>query len=339
MAGIADADFMRHGWRSEKQRDGKDPDNPGRSCRHRLLKSSIDMKRLLIIGCGDVVSRAVSDLRDDHRICALVRSPDAAARLSDRGVCASRGDLDDPESLQPLAGSADCVIHGAPPANAGRSDRRTHALLAALASKGGAMVPRRILYLSTSGVYGDCGGERVDESRAPAPASDRARRRLDAEETLRAWCTAHGTALLVLRVPGIYAADRLPLARLRSGAPALCREDDVYTNHVHADDLAKIITLAVRCDDARGVLNVNDDTEMKAGDWFDLVADRAGMPRPLRLPREAARQRLSPVQWSFLSESRRLSNGRMKALLGVHLRYPTVCEGVPHAAAATLATG
>jgi nucleoside-diphosphate-sugar epimerase len=180
-----------------------------------------------------------------------------------------------------------------------------------------------VVYVSTSGVYGDCRGARVDESRPVAPASARARRRADAERQLRAWCDLHNIPLVILRAPGIYAADRLPLQRIRSGHPAAVAEDDIYTNHIHADDLAAICVRALQADAPPGVYNAADDTEMKMGDWLDLVADFAGLSRVQRV----ARSRLVDP---FTTESRRLVNRRLKVQLGIRLRYPTVHDGLRH---------
>ncbi|MCC6472452.1 MAG: NAD(P)H-binding protein [Burkholderiales bacterium] len=291
------------------------------------------MKRLFIVGFGDIARRALPYLDGKFQVAALARTAARAAELAARGVVATAGDLDVPESLRGLACEADCLLHAAPPAGRGSSDLRTRNLLEALsrAGKSGAMLPQRVVYLGTSGVYGDCGGERIDESRALNPQSDRARRRADAEAALGAWCAHNGVSLALLRAPGIYAADRLPLARLRAGAPALRESEDVYTNHVHADDLARIAVRALEREYARGPFNACDDTELKAGDWFDRVADCAGLPRPQRLARGEFAARASPEQRSFLRESRRLSNRRMKEVLGVRLVYPTVQEGLAQA--------
>jgi nucleoside-diphosphate-sugar epimerase len=175
-------------------------------------------------------------------------------------------------------------------------------------------------------VYGDCGGELVDESRPLAPRTPRARRRADAERQLTAWCAAHRAKLVILRAPGIYAAGRLPLERLRAGKPALQAEDDVYTNHIHADDLAAIACRALADDAPDGTYNASDDTCLKMGDWLDLVSDAAGLPRPRRVARAALVE-----SNDFMNESRRLDNTRMKRVLGIKLRYPTVHEGLAHA--------
>ena len=290
------------------------------------------MKKLLIVGFGDVAHRALPALAGRYRVVALSRSADRAARETP-SVEAIHGDLDRPESLASLAATAaELVLHCAPPPNAGFDDPRTRHLLDALGSA--EMLPQRLVYLSTSGVYGDCGGAYVDESRPVNPQSDRARRRVDAERQLGVWARGHGIRLVALRVPGIYAAGRLPLARLRAGTPVLRGEDDSYTNHIHADDLAAIAVRALEHPEARGEFNACDDSEMKMGDWFDLVADRHGLPRPPRIGRDEAQTRIAPALLSFMRESRRLVNRRMKEVLGVRLRYPTVHEGVPRALAA-----
>jgi nucleoside-diphosphate-sugar epimerase len=268
------------------------------------------MKRLLIAGFGDIARRAAPRLERRFQIAPLSRAG---------GV-----DLDRPERLS-LA-PAQALLHCAPPPDQGAADTRTANLLAALEK--GRILPARIVYVSTSGVYGDCAGARVDESRGPAPQSERARRRLHAERQLVGWAGTRGIALVVLRVPGIYAGDRLPLERLRAGTPVLRSEDDVYTSHIHADDLAAVVCRALDDDAPAGVYNAADDTEMKMGDWFDLVADLHALPRPPRVSRELARHTIPAALYSFMQESRRLDNKRLKSVLGIRLRYPTVQEGL-----------
>jgi len=283
---------------------------------------------LLIVGCGDVGLRVAALLRDRWRLFALSSSPGRRETLRAAGVVPLTGDLDRPETLARLAGLADAVLHLAPPASTGARDLRTARLIQALARS-----PRlrRLVYGSTSGVYGDCGGERVDETRRPAPATDRARRRVDAEARLRHFGRAAGVAVTVLRIPGIYALDRAggdPRERLVRGTPVLAAADDVYTNHIHADDLARACVAALHRGRPQRVVNASDDSELRMGDYFDLAADLHGLPRPPRLSRAEAAATLSPLQMSFLGESRRLVNRRLKEELGVVLRHATVIEGL-----------
>jgi len=234
-------------------------------------------------------------------------------------------DLDRPGSLRELE-PADAILHCAPPPPSGATDTRTANLLAALESR--RILPTRFVYISTSGVYGDCGGALVDESRPINPQSARAVRRADAEARLALWCRARGTRLVILRAPGIYASDRLPLERLRAGTPVLRDADDVYTNHVHADDLASICVRALDEEAPPGTYNASDDLPLKMSAWFDLVADCAGLPRPPRIPRSEAAARVPTGLLSFMNESRRLDNTRLRRDLGVVMRYPTVHEGL-----------
>jgi nucleoside-diphosphate-sugar epimerase len=287
------------------------------------------METLLIVGVGDVARRALPALAARYDVLALVRPAGSAAPP---GVRVAIGDLDRPETLAPLAGAADAVLHLAPPDESRAGDPRTRNLIAAFS--GARMVPRRLVYISTSGVYGDCGGARVDESRPVRPQTARGARRVDAERALAEWGASSGVKITILRVPGIYAADRLPIERLRRATPVLAAADDVFTNHVHADDLAAICVRALDADAPAGIYNATDDTELKMGDYFDLVADRCGLPRPPRIARAEAERVIPPMLLSFMSESRRLVNRRMKELLGIRLRYPTVFDGVPRGAAA-----
>ena len=285
-------------------------------------------RTLLVVGCGDIGLRVLRLLRGRWRLLALTSSPDRCAALRAAGALPLLGNLDDANSLRRLAGLADAVLHLAPPASQGRSDDRTAHLLQALA-RGGRL--QRLVYGSTTGVYGDAAGARFDETRPLAPTTDRAHRRVNAEQRLRRLGRDSGVAVSLLRIPGIYAGDRPgghPRERLARGAPVLRTEDDVYTNHIHADDLARACVAALYRGGRQRAINVCDDTDLRMGDYFDLAADLCGLPRPARISRAEAAQRLSPMQLSFMGESRRLINQRLKAELKLRLRYPTVSEGI-----------
>ena len=284
------------------------------------------MRRLLIIGCGDVARRMVPLVRGRYALYALVREPEGVAQLRALGLKAIRGDLDRPDTLAALGGLAHDVVHFAPPPRTGLTDTRTAHLIAALAK--GKSLPQHFVYISTSGVYGDCAGELVEETRPLKPRTDRARRRADAERQLRNWGARAGVRVTILRVPGIYASDRLPIARLTRGTPALAPEDDAYVNHVHADDLARMTVAALRRGQPNRSYNAADDVPQRMGDYFDLVADRCGLPRPPRIARADAQHVIPPQLYSFMNESRRLSNRRLKRELKVALRYPSVHEGL-----------
>jgi nucleoside-diphosphate-sugar epimerase len=293
-----------------------------------VLPTRFKRPTLLIVGCGDVGLRVARMLRGTWRVLGLTSSPQRAPLLRAAGVQPLLGDLDQPPTLARLAGLADAVLHLAPPPGQGASDLRTRHLLQALALKGRV---RTLVYGSTTGVYGDAQGARFDETRAVHPATDRARRRVDAEANLRWYGRLHRARVSLLRIPGIYATDRPgghPRERLARGTPVLQAADDVYTNHIHADDLARACIAALHRGLPQRVVHASDDTELKMGDYFDLAADLCGLVRPPRISREQAAGRLSEVQMSFISESRRLDNQRLKRELRLKLRYPTVREGL-----------
>jgi nucleoside-diphosphate-sugar epimerase len=295
-----------------------------------LADRSARFKRpvLLIVGCGDVGLRVVRLLHGRWRVLALTSSADRIPALRAAGAEPLRGDLDRPSTLSRLAGLADAVLHLAPPAANGEHDERTAHLVRALARS---RRLRRLVYGSTSGVYGDAAGAWVDESRPLRPGTDRARRRVDAEQRLRLFGRSSGVAVTLLRIPGIYALDRPggdPRERLARGVPSLAAADDVFTNHIHADDLARACVAALHRGLPQRAVNVNDDSVLRMADYFDLAADVFGLPRPPRLLRQEAAARLSPTQLSFMSESRRLVNRRMKKELRLLLRHPTVASGL-----------
>ncbi|MCG2585719.1 NAD-dependent epimerase/dehydratase family protein [Massilia sp. TS11] len=279
---------------------------------------ALGLPRLLILGCGDVGLRILPLLVGRFRVFALTSQPARCAALRAAGAVPLVGDLDQPDTLRRLSRLAPRVLHLAPPPGEGQRDQRSRNL-AAILPEG-----TQLVYISTTGVYGDCGGDWVDETRPTAPRNARAWRRVDAETALRAWARRRAARLSILRVPGIYGDGRLPLARLEQGTPALRAEDDVYTNHIHADDLARISVAALWHGRPNRVYHASDDSQLRMGEYFDLVADAFGKPRPPRLARAALAAQVSPMLLSFMSESRRLRNTRMKAELGVRLVYPDV---------------
>lgn len=280
--------------------------------------------RILIVGCGDVGLRAARLLRGRARLYALNRSPERRADLRAAGVIPVEGDLDDRKRLARIAALADHVLHFAPPPGEGETDPRTKRLLAAL---GRGSLARSLVYISTSGVYGDCGGAVVPETWPARPNNTRARRRADAEGRLRRF-GQRGRRVRILRAPGIYAQDRMPAERVRKALPAIVAEDDVYTNHIHAKDLARLAIAALFHGRPNRLYNAVDDSGLKMGDWFDVVADHLGLPRPPRLARAEVIAAVTPAMRTFLTESRRLSNRRIKTELRFRLAYPTVREGL-----------
>ena len=307
-------------------------------------------QNILIAGFGDIGKRVARRLQSSrhYQVMALIRKTSSLAHhstfASRFGAQLVRGDLSNLRSLRKFAGHADTILHLAPPPANGKTDTNTQHLLSALSVKhryahhivGRApqsrprMLPRRIVYISTTGVYGNCHGDWIDETRATMPDSARAKRRVDAERRLRKWGRLHGVAITVLRAPGIYAEDRLPLERLRRQTPVLIASEDVFTNHIHAEDLATAVIKAVRqrWPKMYRVFNVVDDSQLRMGDYFDQVADAFDLKRPPRISRSQAEQRISPMLLSFMRESRRIGNARVKRELKLELRYPTIISAL-----------
>jgi nucleoside-diphosphate-sugar epimerase len=318
--------------------------------------------RVLIVGCGDVGMRCVELLRPRARLFALTTQTARCADLRAAGVTPLLGDLDARHTLKRLAGLAPTVLHLAPPQKTGDDDRRTRALLATLRARrirparstaapvarlrrlraawmereaanivpdgvvrsAASRAPARIVYASTTGVYGDCGGALIDETRQVRPSNPRALRRDSAERQLRRATASGALTASIARIPGIYAGNRLPLARLEKRTPALIDAEDVYTSHIHADDLAAILVRMMRLGRPGRVVHASDDTALRMGAYFDAVADAYGLERAPRITRAQAEAQIEPMLLSFMRESRRLVNERMKRELRIRLRYPTV---------------
>jgi nucleoside-diphosphate-sugar epimerase len=279
-----------------------------------------------IVGCGDIGSRvAQACMQRGAAVTGWVRSDDSVIRLRERRIPALKVDLDLPVPSLPSLQGEDLYYFAPPPAQ-GREDSRVAHLLSQIAEAG---QPRKVVYLSTTGVYGDCGGEWVDESRPPAPAADRAYRRLDAENRWRAWSRESGGALVILRVAGIYGPGKLPESRLRSGRPMVAEADAPITNHIHTLDLVEICLAAMSRGAPGELFNVCDGHPGSMTGYFNTVADFLGLPRPPTISLAEAQRQLTPGMLSYLGESRRLSNRKLVEELGVELRYPTLAEGLP----------
>ena len=295
------------------------------------LPSRFRKERVLIVGCGDVGQRAAKQLVGRTKVMALTSSQDKLADFRAQGITPVLGNLDFPETLQRLSGWATRVLHLAPPPSdrvgEWSTDPRTLNLTRALKKR---MLPRSLVYGSTSGVYGDCQGQWVSESQPVKPHTPRAMRRVDAEKVVR-YLGRSGLRASILRIPGIYAPDRVngtPRERLLKGTPVLVEQDDVYTNHIHSDDLARACVAALWRGKSQRVFHVSDDTHLKMGDYFDAAADLMGLKRPPRVPRSQAQESLPLMLLSFMSESRRLRNDRLKKELRVALKYPSIQEGL-----------
>ena len=281
---------------------------------------------VLIAGCGDIGQRvAALHLAQGARVSALARSPARCAQLEVLGVTPVPGDLDDAGSLLALPAQHALVYYFAPPPEASITDPRLGLFLQAITRTAR---PHKIVYISTSGVYGDCKGAWVTEDAPPKPQTARAQARLDAETRLLAWSGDHSVPVVILRVGGIYGPGRLPVERIRRGEPVLRREEAPFTNRIHADDLARVCLAAAGRGGAGRIYNVCDDEHSTMTDYFNAVADALGLARPPQISLAEAHKVLSPGMLSYLNESRRMDNRRMREELGVVLRYPNLAAGL-----------
>ncbi|MCG8054193.1 MAG: SDR family oxidoreductase [Candidatus Thiodiazotropha endolucinida] len=279
-----------------------------------------------IIGCGDIGTRlALAYQQSALEVTGWVASDGSVERLKQQGIRALQMDLDR-RSLQSPSLAGESLFYFAPPPASGVEDSRVRRLIALLDQTD---VPQKVVYLSTSGVYGDCQGEWVDETRQPHPTVDRAKRRLDAEQQWQRYSRQRGVPLVILRVAGIYGPGKLPIERLRRGLPMVAETDAPITNHIHSLDLVEIAAAAMERGQDGAIFNVCDGRPESMTRYFDRVADYLELPRAPQITMQEARQQLSPGMLSYLAESRRLSNRKLLEELGVELRYPELEQGLP----------
>lgn len=290
------------------------------------------MSGVLIVGCGDIGMRVARLERAAGKaVTGVVRGEAKGAWLQAGGVTPLLADLDDPASLGGLPTAGAVVYYLAPPPGGGFSDPRARNFCAAIAPD---QLPAKLVYVSTSGVYGDCGDDLVTEATPVNPQTSRARRRVDAEQTLLAWGKEWGVAVVILRVTGIYGPGRLPVARLAAGHPVLREEESPRTNRIHADDLARVCVAAAQQAGDGEIFNVSDGEGGTMSQYFFAVADALELPRPQAITLAEAKQVMNPLMLSYLSESRRMSNEKMLRHLGISLRYPTLAAGLAATVAA-----
>lgn len=280
------------------------------------------MKPVLIVGCGYIGQRLIVRLPDRAKIRAVARSEATVSRLRALGVQVIQFDLDRDEPTLPTRGAE--VYYLAPPPTEGEADPRIRRFLDSATQA----LPKRIVYISTSGVYGDCQGDWIDETRPLNPGTPRGRRRADAEQALLTFMAETGVPVVILRVPGIYGPGKLPLARLQKGLPLLREEDSPYTNRIHADDLVSACLAAMARGKPGEAYNVADGQPSNMTDYFNRIADAFGLPRPPTVSRDEAVTALSPGMRGFMDESKRLSIGKLTTGLGVRLQYASLEAGL-----------
>jgi len=285
------------------------------------------MENILIIGCG-YIGKSVARLeqKEGNRVTALVRTEKSAKTLEKLEIKALSGHLDQPETLPHLPVENAIVYYFAPPPSYGTEDLRMKAFTSKIDKP---PCPKTVVLISTTGVYGDCKGEWVTEDRPAAPIADRAKRRLSAEKELAAWGKRTNVPVIILRVPGIYGPGKLPVKRLEEGLPVLRPEESPFSNRIHAHDLARACFAAARKGRSGAVYNISDGHPTTMTDYFYKVADLLKIDRPPAISLEEAKKELSRGMLSYLAESKRLDNRRMRDELGVEPKYPDLDSGLP----------
>jgi len=283
-------------------------------------------RTIFIIGCGYVGKRvAAKHLTQGDTVLALARSDASAANLRSLGIEPILGDLDQPASLDLSRMAGAYVYHLAPPATQGHGDARTRALVERC---GDDIRPAKLVYMSTTAVYGDCGGDWVDENSPVKADSERGRKRLAAESICRNWCLDSAADLVVLRVAGIYAHDRLPVERVQQGLPVIKEEESPPSNRIHADDLTTICLAAMDRATNGSIYNVADGNPTTMADYFNRVADLCRLPRPPKISWSEAQFAFTPAMLAYVNEAKRVRNTKLLEELGIKLNYPTLEKGL-----------
>lgn len=289
------------------------------------------MKEVLIIGCGDIGVRvALLVQQAGGNVTGLARSESSAGRLRALGIAPVMANLDDADSLNALPTAGKLIFYFAPPPGGGPFDSRMRNFCQAVDT---GQVPAKVVYISTSGVYGDCRGERVTEQTPINPQTSRAQRRADAEATLLEWAKRHAVSVAILRVTGIYGPGRLPLARIQQGHPILCEEESPPTNRIHADDLANVCVRAAEKAVDGDIFNVSDGQPGTMTQYFNTVCDLLGLPRLPQIDMQEAQKVMNPMMLSYLTETRRMDNRKMREQLDVTLMYPDLDSGLKNVVA------
>ncbi|PWQ98830.1 NAD(P)-dependent oxidoreductase [Leucothrix arctica] len=278
------------------------------------------------MGCGDIGRRVALRLKDStqnkpFKTTALVVSDNSVKSCQSLDIPTLQHDLDSTEPLYTAEFLNGKVFYFAPPPKDGETDTRLANFLSEVGD-----APKRIVLISTTGVYGNCNGSWVDENTPLDPQTGRAKRRASAEQLLQEWAKKYDREYIILRVPGIYALDRLPLTRLEKKLPIVRASEAAFTNRIHADDLAEICIQAMQSSLTGEVFNATDGTPGTMVEYFNQVADYANLPRPKQISLKEAEEKLSQGMLSYALESRRIGNEKLLKLLNVKLKYPTLAD-------------
>jgi nucleoside-diphosphate-sugar epimerase len=282
---------------------------------------------LLLLGCGDIgirVAKLAQELKYSP-IIGTARTSESLATISKDRIIPCYANFDEPASLATLPTGNAVVVYFVPPPGGGFSDSRARNFCNAIKETA---LPAKIVYISTTAVYGDHGDEWITEETPTVPSSSRGKRRLDAEETFTAWGRKHQVPVIILRVAGIYGPGRLPLQQLQSNHPVLIHTEARPTNRIHADDLAAACLAAAEGGSNFTIYNVCDGNPGTLTEYFTLAANLLGLPEPPQIHLAEAHKVMTPLMLTYVREGHRISNQKLLNELGLHLRYPSLADGL-----------
>lgn len=283
------------------------------------------MSKIIIAGCGYVGKKITKSFNDQSdRVVCLVCSDKSYKEL--HGLYDTyQFNLDEVKNLPDINYLNSDIVYLVPPSSHGIDDSRIKYFLSNLDVL---ELPKKIVLISTTGVYGDCNGDWITEERQAIPGSERGLRRLSAENVLQEFCIKNKIAYVILRVPGIYGADKLPLQRLLDRKPVLKLSEAPWSNRIHVDDLVEACLCSINYSGDCHIFNISDDLPSSMTDYFFQVARNKGIELPPQLSMNECEQIFSTNMMSYLRESKKIDNTLMKKELGVVLQYPTLKEGL-----------
>ena len=282
--------------------------------------------KIFIAGCGYIGGRIARSYQESGTdVTCMVRSSEHAATLESAGFVTVVTSLDDVSALPPLPLAGCVLFYLVPPPGGGISDSRARNFIALLSDT---QKPSKIIYMSTTSVYNGSDGGVVTEQSPTAPDAAMGKRRLDAEAAFRDYGAANTVPVIILRVSGIYGPGRLPLMQINQGQPLLREGESGPSNRIHADDLASICLAAAENGVGGDIFNVSDGNPSSMTSYFNACADALSMPRQPQVTLNEARLTMSPLMFSYVSQSQIVDNSRMRDRLKVNLRYTTMYEGL-----------
>ncbi len=281
--------------------------------------------QISITGCGHIGKLLAQQLlKKNITVSAYVSSEASLAECNKRKISGAIIDLDKP--LQDIELNDRRVIYLAPPPRSGKDDTRLAHYLHAIDK----CPPEKFVLISTTGVYGNCNGDWIDESAALNPTADRAFRRANAEQQVQQFCQDHCVPLVILRVPGIYGPGKIPVARIKSGQAIVNKDDSPFTNRIHADDLVTVCKQALLNLEITGIYNVTDGHPGTMYEYFMSVAVAMNLPAPPVISLQQAQHTLSEGILSYMAESRRIGNKKLLKDFSLVLQYPNLQAGLKH---------